>query len=136
MDTKFKPDPLPQWPGNRVAGGKHLTLWEPSSLVFIQGSLESSLVMRLRKSELDTAAEAVAIILSHMIMGTLGNCKVKPDDGEFFTITWLPDLTSMHDDIPPVIYQFLREYALISPKHNAEVRKIRKWLHNNFTLPF
>ena len=136
MNTKVKPTPTPQWPGNRVAGGKHLTLWEPSRLVFIQGYPESSLVLRLRKSELDTAAEAVAIIMSHMITGTLGNCKVKPDDGEFFTITWLPDLTSTHDDIPLVIYQFLQEYALISPEHKAETRKIRKWLHNNFTLPF
>lgn len=136
MNTKVKPTPTPQWPGNRVAGGKHLTLWEPSRLVSVWWYQESSLSLRLRKSELDVAAEAVSTILTHMIIGTLGKCKVKPDDGEFFTIIWLPDLTSAHDDIPPVIYQFLQEYALISPEHKAEVRKIRKWLHNNATIPF
>lgn len=131
MDTKFKPDPLPQRPGIQVTHGKHLTLWEPGNY-----SVVDRLMLRLKKSEIDKAAEAVTMIMSQMIMGTLGDCVVTPEDGEFFTITWPTDLISVHDYTPPFIYQFLKEYALISPEHKTEARDIREWIRNSFPLPF
>ena len=136
MDTVFKPDPLPQRPGNQVTHGKHLTLWEPSERYRLDNySVVDRLMLRLKKSEIDKAAEAVTMIVSQMIMGTLGDCGVAPEDSEFFTITWPTDLSSSHDDTPPFIYQFLKEYALISPEHKTEARDIREWIRNNFPLP-
>ena len=137
MNTVFKPDPLPQRPGKQVTHGKHLTLWEPDARYRLDNySVVDRLMLRLKKSEIDKAAGAVTIIMSQMIMGTLGDCVVTPEDGEFFTITWPTDMGSTHDDTPAFIYQFLKEYALISPEHKAEARDIREWLRNNFPLPF
>lgn len=134
MDTVFKPDP---WPDTQITWGKHLTLWEPSARYRIGNySVVDRLMLRLKKSEIDKAAEAVTVIMSQMIMGTLGDCVVTPEDGEFFTITWPTDLSSVHDDTPPFIYQFLKEYALISPEHKTEARDIREWIRNSFPLPF
>ena len=129
MNTKFKPNPLPQRPGRQVTYGKNLTLWEPSAWEY------ERLMLRLKKSEIGVAAEAIAVITSQMIMGTLGKCVVMPDDGEFFTITWPTDI-STHDDTPPFIYQFLKEYELISPKHKTEAEAIREWIRTNCPLPF
>lgn len=131
MDTKFKPDPLPQRPGIQVTYGKHLTLWEPGNYLVVD-----RLMLRLKKSEIDKAAGAVTMLMSQMIMGTLGDCVVTPEDGEFFTITWPIDMGSAHDDTPAFIYQFLKEYALISPEHKTEARDIRAWIRNNCPLPF
>lgn len=137
MDTKFKPDPLPQRPGKQVTYGKHLTLWELSVRKYKGSySIVERLMLRLKKSEIDMAAEAVTMIMSQMIMGTIGNCEVTPEDGEFFTITWPTDTGSIHDDTPPFIYQFLKEYALIGPEHKTEAKEIREWIRTNFPLPF
>ena len=137
MNTVFKPDPLPQRPVKQVTQGKHLTLWEPVARYRIGNyTVVDRLMLRLKKSEIDKAAEAVTMIMSQMIMGTLGDCVVTPEDGEFFTITWPTDLSSAHGDIPPFIYQFLKEYALISPEHKTEARDIREWIRNNCPLPF
>ena len=137
MNTVFKPDPLPQRPGKQVTPGKHLTLWEPVARYRIGNySVVDRLILRLTKSEIDKAAGAVTMIMSQMIMGTLGDCVVTPEDGEFFTITWPTDLSSAHDDTPQFIYQFLKEYALISPEHKTEARDIREWIRNSFPLPF
>ena len=140
MNTVFKPDPLPQRPGIQITHGKHLTLWEPSERHRLDNySVVDRLMLRLKKSEIAKAAEAaeaVTIIMSQMIMGTLGDCVVTPEDGEFFTITWPTGLGSTHDDTPAFIYQFLKEYALISPEHKTEARDIREWIRNNFPLPF
>lgn len=132
MNTVFKPDLLPQRPGKQITYGKHLTLWGPSARNYVV----EHLVLRLKKSEIDKAAGAVTVIMSQMIMGTLGDCVVTPEDGEFFTITWPTDMGSAHDNTPALIYQFLKEYALISPEHKAEARDIREWIRNNFPLPF
>ena len=137
MNTVFKPDPLPQRPDKQVTQGKHLTLWEPVARYRIGNyTVVDRLTLRLKKSEIDKAAEAVTMIMSQMIMGTLGDCVVTPEDGEFFTITWPTDLSSAHDDTLPFIYQFLKEYALISPEHKTEARDIREWIRNNCPLPF
>ena len=137
MNTVFKPDPLPQRPVKQVTQGKHLTLWEPVARYRIGNyTVVDRLMLRLKKSEIDKAAEAVTMIMSQMIMGTLGDCVVTPEDGEFFTITWPTDLSSVHDDTLPFIYQFLKEYALISPEHKTEARDIREWIRNNCPLPF
>lgn len=137
MNAVFKPDPLPQRPVKQVTHGKHLTLWEPVSRYRIGNyTVVDRLMLRLKKSEIDKAAEAVTMIMSQMIMGTLGDCVVTPEDGEFFTITWPTDMDSIHDGTPPFIYQFLKEYALISPEHKAEARDIREWMRNSFPLPF
>ena len=137
MNTVFKPDPLPQRPVKQVTQGKHLTLWEPVARYRIGNyTVVDRLMLRLKKSEIDKAAEAVTMIMSQMIMGTLGDCVVTPEDGEFFTITWPTDLISVHDCTPPFIYQFLKEYALISPEHKTEARDIREWIRNSFPLPF
>lgn len=137
MNTVFKPDPLPQRPVKQVTQGKHLTLWEPVARYRIGNyTVVDRLMLRLKKSEIDKAAEAVTMIMSQMIMGTLGDCVVTPEDGEFFTITWPTDLSSAHDDTLPFIYQFLKEYALISPEHKTEARDIREWIRNNCPLPF
>ena len=137
MNTVFKPGPLPQRPGIQMTQGKHLTLWEPVARYRIGNyTVVDRLMLRLEKSEIDKAAEAVTMIMSQMIMGTLGDCVVTPEDGEFFTITWPTDMSSTHDDTPPFIYQFLKEYALISPEHKTEARDIREWIRNNFPLPF
>ena len=94
MNTVFKPDPLPQRPVKQVTPGKHLTLWEPVARYRIGNyTVVDRLMLRLKKSEIDKAAEAVTMIMSQMIMGTLGDCVVTPEDGEFFTITW-PTLIS------------------------------------------
>ena len=134
MDTEFKPDPLPQRSGTQVTYGKNLTLWEP--LIHRAGTA-ACLTLRLKKSEIAAAAsEAVSILLAQLIMGTLGGCVIEPEDGEFFTISWPTFVGSRHDDTPPIIYQFLKEYALISPEHKAEARGIREWIRTNFPLPF
>lgn len=137
MDTKFKPDPLPQRPGKQVTYGKHLTLWEPGVREYKGNySVVERLMLRLKKSEIDVAAGAVAMIMAQMLMGTLGACEVVPEDGEFFTVSWPTDMSSTHDDTPPFIYQFLKEYALISPEHKTEAKEIREWIRTNFPLPF
>ena len=137
MNTVFKPDPLPQRPVKQVTQGKHLTLWEPVARYRVGNyTVVDRLMLRLKKSEIDKAAEAVTMIMSRMIMGTLGDCVVTPEDGEFFTITWPTDLSSAHGDTLPFIYQFLKEYALISPEHKTEARDIREWIRNNCPLPF
>ena len=137
MNTVFKPDPLPQRPGKQVTHGKHLTLWEPDARYCLDGYLVvDQLMLRLKKSEIDKAAGAVTMIMSQMIMGTLGDCVVTPEDGEFFTITWPIDMGSTHDDTPPFIYQLLKEYALISLEHKTEARDIREWIRNSFPPPF
>ena len=134
MDTKFKPDPLPQRPGTQVTYGKNLTLWEP---LIHRAETAVCLMLRLKKSEIAAAAsEAVAILLAQLIMGTLGGCVIEPEDGEFFTISWPTFVGSRHDDTPPIIYQFLKEYALISPEHKQEAKEIREWIHTNYPLPF
>ena len=134
MNTEFKPDLLPQRPGTQVTYGKNLTLWEP--LIHRAGA-EMCLTLRLKKSEIAAAAsEAVSILLAQLIMGTLGGCVIEPEDGEFFTISWPTFVGSRHDDTPPIIYQFLKEYALISHEHKQEAKEIREWIHTNYPLPF
>lgn len=134
MNTKFKPDPLTQWPGEQVTYGKYLSLWEPN---IQRAGTEVYLALRLKKSEIAaTASEATSFLLAQMIMGTLGRCVIEPEDGEFFTISWPTAVGSRHDDTPPVIYQFLKEYALISPEHKQEAKEIREWIRNNYPLPF
>lgn len=137
MNIEFNPDPLPQRPGKQVTYGKNLTLWEPLNEKYAEWfTREVHLLLRLKKSEIDMAAEAMAIVMSQMIVGTLGNCEIVPEDGEFFTISWPTFVGSRHDDTPAFIYQFLKEYALISPEHKQEAKEIREWLHNNYPLPF
>ena len=134
MNTEFKPDPLTQWPEEQVTYGKHLTLWEPN---IQRVGAEVCLKLRLKKSEIAaTAIEATSFLLAQMIMGTLGRCIIEPEDGEFFTLSWTTFVGSRHDDTPPIIYQFLKEYALISPEHKQEAKEIREWIHNNYPLPF
>ena len=134
MDTEFKPDPLPQRPGKQVTYGKNLTLWEPN--IHRAGTVVY-LAIRLKKTEIAAAAsEATSFLLAQMIMGTLGRCVIEPEDGEFFTVSWPTFVGSRHDDTPPIIYQFLKEYALISPEHKQEAKEIREWIHNNYPLPF
>ena len=134
MNTKFKPDPLPQWPGEQVTYGKYLSLWEPN---IQRAGTEVYLALRLKKSEIAaTASEATSFLLAQMIMGTLGRCVIEPEDGEFFTVSWPTAVGSRHDDTPPIIYQFLKEYALISSEHKQEAKEIREWIHNNYPLPF
>ena len=138
MNIEFKPDPLPQGPGTQVTYGKNLTLWEPLNEKYVDRySEEIRLLLRLKKSEIAAAAsEAVAILLAQLIMGTLGGCVIEPEDGEFFTISWPTFVGSQHDDTPAFIYQFLKEYALISPEHKQEAKEIREWIHTNYPLPF
>lgn len=137
MNIEFNPDPLPQRPGKQVTYGKNLTLWEPLNEKYAEWfTREVHLLLRLKKSEIDMAAEAMAIVMSQMIVGTLGNCEIVPEDGEFFTISWPTFVGSRHDDTPAFIYQFLKEYALISPEHKQEAKEIREWIHNNYPLPF
>ena len=134
MNIEFKPDPLPQRPGTQVTYGKNLTLWEP--LIHRAGT-EVYLALRLKKSEIAaTASEATSFLLAQMIMGTLEGCVIEPEDGEFFTISWPTFVGSRHDDTPPIIYQFLKEYALISPEHKQEAKEIREWIRTNYPLPF
>lgn len=134
MDTVFKPDPIPQRPDNQVTHGKHLTLWEP---IRQRAGTEVYLALRLKKSEIAaTASEATSFLLAQMIMGTLGRCVIEPEDGEFFTVSWPTAVGSRHDDTPSIIYQFLKEYALISPEHKQEAKEIREWIRNNYPLPF
>ena len=95
------------------------------------------MLLRLKKSEIAAAAsEAVSILLAQLIMGTLGGCEIEPEDGEFFTISWPTFVGSSHDDTPAFIYQFLKEYALISPEHKQEAKEIREWIRTNYPLPF
>ena len=133
MDTEFKPDPLPQRPGTQVTYGKNLTLWEPLNERYYVDICtgEIRLLLRLKKSKI-----AMAIVMSQMIVGTLGNCEIVPEDGAFFTISWPTYVGSRHDDTPAFIYQFLKEYALISPEHKQEAEEIREWIRTNFPLPF
>ena len=134
MDTKFKPDPLPQRPGTQVTYGKNLTLWGSP---IHRSETAVYLMLRLKKSEIAAAAsEAVAILLAQLIMGTLGGCVIEPEDGEFFTISWPTFVGSWHYDTPPIIHQFLKEYALISPEHKQEAKEIREWMHTHYPLPF
>ena len=134
MDTKLKPNPLPQWSGEQVTFGKYLSLWD----VNIQGTGTGVyLALRLKKSEIAaTASEAISFLLAQMIMGTLGRCVIEPEDGEFFTVSWPTFVGLPPDGTPPIIYQFLKEYALISPEHKQEAKEIREWIHNNYPLPF
>ena len=134
MNIEFKPDPLTQMPGMRVTYGKNLSLWEP----FIhRAGTKVYLTLRLKKSEIAAAAsEAVSILMAQLIMGTLGGCEIEPEDGEFFTISWPTFVGSRHDDTPSIIYQFLKEYALISPEHKQEAKEIREWIRTNYPLPF
>ena len=136
MNTRFKPDPLPQRPGRKLTHGKNLTLWEPGVWNYGGNYWVDRLMLRLKKSEIDVAAEAVSVVMVQMLMGTLSNCTVVPDDEGFFTIAWPTNLISAHDDTPPFIYQFLKEYALISPEHKTEAKEIRAWIRTNFPLPF
>ena len=134
MNTEFKPDPLPQWPGEQVTYGKHLSLWEPN---IQRAGTEVYLALRLKKSEIAaTASEATSFLLAQMIMGTLGRCVIEPEDGEFFSITWPTYTGSTIDPIPYPVEQFLKELSLISPKHRQEIKELRKYIHNNFPLPF
>lgn len=136
MDTKFKPNPLPQRSGKRVTYGNNLTLWELGEWNYEDNCRVERLILRLRKSEIDAAAEAVAVVMAQMFLGTMGDCVVEPNDGEFITITWSKDPWSFVDHTPPFIYQFLKEYALISPEHKTEAESIRRWIRSNFTPPF
>lgn len=136
MDTKFKPNPLPRRLGKQVTYGKNLTLWEPSRQRYGDKFSVERLILRLRKSEIDAAAEAVAVVMAQMFLGTMGDCVVEPNDGEFITITWPADPWSFIDQTPPFIYQFLEEYALISREHKTEAESIRRWILSNFTPPF
>ena len=137
MNTEFKPDLLPQRPGTQVTYGKNLTLWEPLNERYVDRYTgEIRLLLRLKKSEIDMAAEAMAIVMSQMIVGTLGNCEIVPEDGAFFTISWPTFVGSRHDDTPAFIYQFLKEYALISHEHKQEAKEIREWIRTNYPLPF
>lgn len=136
MHIKFKPDPLPQRPGRRVTYGKNLTLWEPSRQRYGDKFSVEHLILRLRKSEIDAAAEAVAVVMAQMFLGTMGDCVVEPNDGEFITITWPADQWSFIDQTPPFIYQFLEEYALVSREHKTEAESVRRWILSNFTPPF
>ena len=137
MNTEFKPDLLPQRPGTQVTYGKNLTLWEPLNEKYVDRYTgEIRLLLRLKKSEIGMAAEALAIVMSLMIVGTLGKCEIVPEDGAFFTISWPTFVGSRHDDTPPIIYQFLKEYALISHEHKQEAKEIREWIRTNYPLPF
>jgi len=134
MNNECKPDSLPQWPGEQVTYGKYLSLWEPD---IQRVGTEVYLTLRLKKTEIaTTASEATSFLLAQMIMGTLGRCVIEPEDGEFFTISWPTFVGSRHDDTPAFIYQFLKEYALISPEHKQEAKEIREWIHTNYPLPF
>ena len=118
----------------QVTYGKNLTLWEP--LIHRAGTAVC-LTLRLKKSEIAAAAsEATSFLLAQMIMGTLGGCVIEPEDGEFFTISWPTFVGSWYDDTPLIIYQFLKEYALISPEHEQEAKEIREWIYTNYPLPF
>ena len=139
MNTKSKPSLLSLFRkgAKQVTHGKHLTLWEPSDWNYISGGgTEVCLTLRLKKSEIATASEAVSFLLAQMIMGTLGRCEIEPEDNEFFTISWPTFVGSPHHDTPMFIYQFLKEYALISPEHKQEAKEIREWIRNNYPLPF
>ena len=134
MNNECKPDPLHQWPGEQVTYGKYLSLWETD---IQRVGTEVYLTLRLKKTEIaTTASEATSFLLAQMIMGTLGRCVIEPEDGEFFTISWPTFVGSRHDDTPAFIYQFLKEYALISPEHKQEAKEIREWIHTNYPLPF
>ena len=134
MNNECKPDSLPQWPGEQVTYGKYLSLWETD---IQRVGTEVYLTLRLNKTEIaTTASEATSFLLAQMIMGTLGRCVIEPEDGEFFTISWPTFVGSRHDDTPAFIYQFLKEYALISPEHKQEAKEIREWIHTNYPLPF
>ena len=134
MNNECKPDPLHQWPGEQVTYGKYLSLWETD---IQRVGTEVYLTLRLNKTEIaTTASEATSFLLAQMIMGTLGRCVIEPEDGEFFTISWPTFVGSRHDDTPAFIYQFLKEYALISPEHKQEAKEIREWIHTNYPLPF
>jgi len=134
MNNECKPGPLHQWPGEQVTYGKYLSLWETD---IQRVGTEVYLTLRLKKTEIaTTASEATSFLLAQMIMGTLGRCVIEPEDGEFFTISWPTFVGSRHDDTPAFIYQFLKEYALISPEHKQEAKEIREWIHTNYPLPF
>ena len=121
----------------QVTHGKHLTLWEPYEWHYISGKdPEMCLVLRLKKSEVATAIEATSSLLAQMLMGTLEKCKIEPEDGEFFSITWPTHLGTTTRPIPEPIEQFLKEISLISPEHKQEVNKLRNYIHCNFPLPF
>ena len=139
MNTDNKPalTSLPHKTYRQVTYGNHLTLWEPCDWYFITGSdKEVCLRLRLEKSEIASATEAVSNLLAMMIMGTLGICEIEPEDGKFFSITWPTYTGTTINPIPRPIAHFLKEFSLISPKHKQEAEEIREWIRTNLPLPF
>lgn len=138
MDTDIKPTTtsLPHKKYKQVTYGEHVTLWEPYDWYSMPASSQLCLTLRLKKSEIASATEAVSFLLAMVIMGTLGVCEIEPEDGEFFSITWPTYTGFTTKPIPHPIQQFLKELSLISPKHKQEVKELHKYILGNFPLPF
>jgi hypothetical protein len=112
-----------------VREGKHMALWE-------HWHESETLMLRIRKRELDRYSSALSLLMAHMLKGTMDTCEVFPDDGRYFTIVWRNLLRTPQDEVPEVIIQFLDECSLISPTHKKEADSIRSWIWSNSSLPF
>ena len=93
--------------------------------------------LRLNKSQLDVAANALSIVISALFLGSFDSLNVVSEENEsFIRIGWRENTLSDNHSVLLRIYKFLDSYATISPVHKKEANEVKKFLLDENALPF